>query len=159
MARPHTCFGILQIDAFISTPITTPTSCTWQQTFVGKTTVGASTSVFRVVTKYTKPGCHSACLQCNSGRSCLPPCRWHVFPVIVAAGGGGDYGPCGKMAHTKSKSSSHLGAILSEHVRVCACPGEKGVCVSVCSPTPPSPSPLSRPPPNRARLCVLACLR
>ena len=57
--------------------------------FVGKTTPGASTSVFRVVTKYTKPGCQSAFLQCIFGRSCLPPCRWHVFPVNVATGAGG----------------------------------------------------------------------
>ena len=40
---------------------------------------GASTSVFRVVTRYTKPGCHRAFLQCISGRSCLPACRWCAF--------------------------------------------------------------------------------
>ena len=71
------------------------------------------------------------------------------FQLLSPQGGGGDYGPCGKMAHTKSKSSSHLGAILSEHVRVCACPGEKGVCVGVLT-HPSSPSPLSRPPQSRA---------
>ena len=59
---------------------------TLQRRIVGTTTIGASTSVLCVVTKYTKPGCHSAFLQCISGRSCLPPYCWHAFPFQIATG-------------------------------------------------------------------------